>query len=226
MPTQPLVAEVSCRCTPVYVDMGGRVYIGREMERTPKIELPNTNTTGQSSTDKREQDISNIKAALAATTGLKSFPAGWVGPTVARIVSLGSRILLPVNIVLDVSRGFSVLRSIEANISASTAAYGGSRATVILMKYLSEANLAARAATAGRVALMAGRTGNVAAVLIGFVVTFFAFRFVSNYMLNRPDRSDRSHIAYDDFLTDPFNDDDDSTVHSFTDDHFVPYTMH
>ena len=51
MPAQPLVAEVSCRCTPVYVDMDGRLYVGREMTKTQKIEIPNTAITGPSSTN-------------------------------------------------------------------------------------------------------------------------------------------------------------------------------
>ena len=42
MPAQPLIANVRCRCTPVYVDMDGRLYIGREIERTQIFELPDT----------------------------------------------------------------------------------------------------------------------------------------------------------------------------------------
>ena len=36
------MAKLICKYTPVYVDMNGRVYIGREIERTQIFELPNT----------------------------------------------------------------------------------------------------------------------------------------------------------------------------------------
>ena len=49
MPYQPLVAEVRCRCTPVYVDMDGRLYAGHEIIKTLKIELSNTSATVHSS---------------------------------------------------------------------------------------------------------------------------------------------------------------------------------
>ena len=42
MSRQPLMAKLICKYTPVYVDMNGRVYIGREIERTQIFELPNT----------------------------------------------------------------------------------------------------------------------------------------------------------------------------------------
>ena len=42
MSCQPLMAKLICKYTPVYVDMNGRVYIGREIERTQIFELPNT----------------------------------------------------------------------------------------------------------------------------------------------------------------------------------------
>ena len=51
MPAQLLMAEVRCRYTSVYIDIFGRVYIGREMERTQKITLPNTSIADISSTN-------------------------------------------------------------------------------------------------------------------------------------------------------------------------------
>ena len=42
MSRQSLMAELHCKFTPVYMDMNGRVYLGREIEKILQIEIPNT----------------------------------------------------------------------------------------------------------------------------------------------------------------------------------------
>jgi len=42
MSRQSLMAELHCKFTPVYIDMNGKVYIGREIEKILQTEIPNT----------------------------------------------------------------------------------------------------------------------------------------------------------------------------------------
>ena len=223
MPAQPLMAEVPCRYTPVYVNMDGRLYIGREMEKRLKFEIPNTsiidipptnrtsrigyphyNATNADTTETNtlKEQLRWSKTFLNSPVALRGAIGNALPLEAATTLRHAARVALPVKIVADYAGGHSLLESTTANVIAFEAGYLVSRATVILMKHSYEVTLAARLAMAGHVGMIAARSGNIAITLIGLIVGFLAPPAVSNYILTRKDHYRRAYPTYDDWPQD------------------------